>query len=125
VDTSGSIGPEALRRALSEVVGACEAVKPDIVDIIYWDAEVAAHEIYEGDAVTTLAQTTKPAGGGGTDPTSMQRYMEEKQIKPDCIVQFTDGFVPSWGQWSAPVLWCISTRNCVAPNGVSIYVPIN
>lgn len=125
VDTSGSIGQAELRRALSEVVGACEAIRPDIVDIIYWDAEVAAHEIYEGDAVYTLAQSTKPKGGGGTDPTAMQRYMETKDIKPDCIIQFTDGFVGGqWGQWGAPVLWCISTKGITAPQGVSVYVPV-
>jgi predicted metal-dependent peptidase len=125
IDTSGSIGTEQLRRALTEVMSACEVVKPETVDVIYWDAEVAGHEIYEADAVTTLAELTKPKGGGGTDPTCMQRYMQAHGIKPDCIVQFTDGHVGGqWGDWSAPVLWAISTKGITAPSGVSVYVPV-
>lgn len=123
VDTSGSIGEQQLRRALTEIMSACETVKPEAVDVIYWDASVAGHEVYEGEAVSTLAEVTKPRGGGGTDPTCMQRYMEAKGIKPDCIIQFTDGYVGRWGDWSAPVLWCISTKNITAPTGASLYVP--
>jgi predicted metal-dependent peptidase len=124
VDTSGSIGTAQLRRALTEIMGACEVVKPDTVDVIYWDAEVAAHEVYEGDAVTTLVDATKPKGGGGTDPTCMQRYLDARGIRPDCIVQFTDGHVGrNWGEWPAPVLWAISTKGITAPSGVSMYVP--
>ena len=125
IDTSGSIGADQLRRAMTEVMGACEVVKPQVVDVIYWDAEVAGHEMYEADAVTTLAELTKPKGGGGTDPTCMLRYMQAQGIKPDCIVQFTDGYVgKDWGEWSAPVLWAISTKGITAPTGVSVYVPV-
>lgn len=124
IDTSGSITEAQLRRALTEIVSACETVKPETVDVIYWDAAVAGHEVYEGDTTTTLAEVTKPRGGGGTDPTCMARYLDAKGIKPDCIVQFTDGFVgKAWGEWSAPVLWCISTKGIKAPHGVSLYVP--
>lgn len=123
-DTSGSIGEAQLRRAMSEIVGACETVKPEIVDMIYWDTTVAAHEVYEGDAVTSIADVTKPKGGGGTDPTSVSRYLAAKGIKPDCIIHFTDGYVgKNWGEWNAPVLWCISTKGITAPCGVSLYVP--
>ena len=124
IDTSGSIGEVQLRRALSEVMAACETVKPERVDVIYWDATVAGHEVYEQDAVSTLAEVTKPRGGGGTDPTCMEKYMSARGIKPDCIIQFTDGYVGrDWGTWPAPVLWCISTKNITAPSGTSLYVP--
>jgi predicted metal-dependent peptidase len=124
VDTSGSIGLMQLRRALSEVVAACEAVNPDAVDVIFWDSRVAGHEVYEGEAIATLFEVTKPRGGGGTNPTSMARYMSTQGIKPDCIIQFTDGYVGrNWGEWPAPVLWCISTKGITAPSGRSLYVP--
>lgn len=123
IDTSGSIGQDQLRRALTEIMSACETVKPEAVDVIYWDAQVAGHEVYEGDAVSTIADVTKPKGGGGTDPTCMQRYMEARGIKPDCIIQFTDGYVGKWGDWPAPVLWCISSKGITAPTGTSLYVP--
>jgi len=126
VDTSGSIGDTQLRRALSEIKGACETVNPEIVDVIYWDSEVAAHEVYEGDQVATLTESTKPAGGGGTRVGAMLDYRTAKDIKPDCIIVFTDGYVErDWGgsDWPAPVLWCISTKGMVAPHGKSLYVP--
>ena len=124
VDTSGSIGETQLRRALTEIMGACDIVKPEAIDVVYWDASVAGHETYEGDAVATLAEVTKPKGGGGTDPTCMARYLDARGIKPDCIIQFTDGYVGNdWGTWNAPVLWCISTKGITAPSGVSLYVP--
>jgi predicted metal-dependent peptidase len=124
VDTSGSIGEVQLRRALTEIMGACEIVKPEAVDVVYWDASVAGHETYEDDAVMTIADITKPKGGGGTDPTCMAKYLDARDIKPDCVIQFTDGYVGgNWGTWNAPVLWCISTKGIVAPNGVSLYVP--
>ena len=126
VDTSGSISGEQLQRALTEIMCACETVRPEIVDVIYWDSRVAAHEVYEGEAVQTLAQTTKPKGGGGTRVTSMREYMEREDIKPEATIVFTDGYVePDWGgQWPGPVLWAISTKGMRAPSGVSLYVPV-
>ena len=123
VDTSGSIGHDQLRRALTEIMSACESVHPEMVDVIYWDAAVAGHEVYEGEAVQTLPQTTRPRGGGGTDPRCMAHYLEEQGIEPDCIIQFTDGYVGNWGDWKAPVLWAISTKGITAPSGVSLFVP--
>lgn len=127
VDTSGSIGTDQLRRALSEVKGACESAKPEMVDVIYWDYDVAGHELYENDAVENLVNTTKPKGGGGTRVESMKKYLNQEGIVPDCIIIFTDGYVESdWSGaagWPAPVLWCVSTKGRTAPYGKTLYVP--
>jgi predicted metal-dependent peptidase len=127
VDTSGSIGPDQLRRAMTEIKAACEIVHPEIVDVIYWDYAVAGHEMYEGDAVNAIVDVTKPVGGGGTRVGAMLEYMKEKQIRSDAIVIFTDGYVESdWGgdDWPGPLLWAISTKGIVAPFGKSLYVPV-
>jgi predicted metal-dependent peptidase len=127
VDTSGSIGDAQLQRALSEIKGACDTVNPEIVDVIYWDYDVAAHEIYEGDQVDRLVESTKPKGGGGTRVGAMLDYMKAKDIRPDCIIVFTDGYVErDWGgdNWPAPILWCISVKGITAPFGKSLYVPV-
>jgi len=125
VDTSGSIGPDQLRRALTEIMSACESVHPEMVDVIYWDAAVAGHEVYEGEAVQTLPETTRPRGGGGTRVGSMREYMEREGIEPDATIIFTDGYVEAgWGgAWPGPVLWAISTKGITAPSGVSLFVP--
>ena len=127
-DTSGSITQMQLRRAMTEMAGAFEVVKPEMVDVIYWDYDVAGHEVYEGDNIQQIAQVTKPKGGGGTRVGSMKKFMQDKDIKPECIIIFTDGYVEQdWGgsDWPAPVLWCISTKGIVAPHGKSLYVPAN
>lgn len=124
IDTSGSIGEEALRRALSEVASACETVSPQMVDVIYWDARVAAHEVYEGERVKDIANVTKPKGGGGTDVRAVFDYMDRRGIKPDAVIMFTDGYTPWPKTLPCPVLWCISTKGLRAPVGESLYVPV-
>ena len=123
IDTSGSIGEDALRRALSEVAGACEMVSPQMVDVIYWDARVAAHEVYEGERVRDIANVTKPKGGGGTDARAMFDFMDKRGIKPDAVIMFTDGYTPWPKTLPCPVLWCISTKGLRAPVGETLYVP--
>jgi predicted metal-dependent peptidase len=66
IDTSGSIGSNELKEFLSEVVGICDDVSPESVELIYWDYDVAGHETYNIGDYAGLAETTKPAGGGGT-----------------------------------------------------------
>ena len=64
VDTSGSVGNEELAEFLSEVKGIAEEVNPEKVDLIYWDSEVAAHEEYEANNVSSIIASTRPVGGG-------------------------------------------------------------
>jgi predicted metal-dependent peptidase len=125
IDTSGSIGSEEMSEFLSEVKAIAEEVNPSQVDLLYWDCEVAGHEVYEGSAVSDIINATKPRGGGGTSPSCVSEYMKEKNMKPECIVVLTDGYVgDDWGtEWNAPVLWCIVGGNdVVAPNGKTVHI---
>ena len=123
VDTSGSIGGEELNKFLSEVQSICATVKPDIVDLIYWDTEVAKHEIYDREKQDKLVQSTKPAGGGGTDPSCVPAYIEANKLNPECVIMLTDGYVGTWGTWKHPLVWCIVGGNKATPSvGASIYV---
>ena len=125
IDTSGSIGSSELAEFLSEVKGIAEEVNPEVVDLLYWDGEVASHEVYEGGAVSDIVSSTKPKGGGGTSPSCVSTYLTEKNIKPECIIMLTDGYVGNdWGsEWTAEVLWCIVGGNDVcAPNGKTVHV---
>lgn len=123
VDTSGSIGPE-LVAFLTEVKAIAEEIAPDKVDLLYWDAAVASHEEYDMSTVSTLATSTRPKGGGGTRPQCVADYINEKGIKPECIVMLTDGVVPDWGNgWPAPLLWVIAGgANVTATNGKTIVI---
>jgi len=125
VDTSGSVGGKELAEFLSEVKGIAEEVNPEVVDLLYWDGEVAGHETYTGSTVSSIVQSTKPAGGGGTSPSCVSTYLKDKHIVPECIIMLTDGYVGSdWGnEWTAPLLWVIVGGNDdVAPNGKTIHI---
>lgn len=125
VDTSGSVGGKELAEFLSEVKGIAEEVNPETVDLIYWDGEVAGHETYTGSTVSTIVQSTKPAGGGGTSPSCVSTYLKEQHIVPECVIMLTDGYVGGdWGnEWTAPLLWVIVGGNDdVAPNGKTIHI---
>lgn len=125
VDTSGSIGNKELAAFLSEAQSIFDSVKPEMVDLIYWGHNVAAHETYDEAALSTLRESTKPKGGGGTDPDCMAQYLNEHGIKPDCIVMLTDGEVfGSWGNdWPAPILWCIAdNKHITAACGATVHM---
>lgn len=128
VDTSGSIGVQELNTFLSEVKSIVDDVHPDALDLIYWDGDVAGHETYDMATMSNLVTSTKPRGGGGTDPRAMMKYLKEKKIKPECIIQLTDGYVPDWGdEWEAPILWVItegrySSSRIVSPVGKTVHI---
>ena len=124
IDTSGSIGGPELDRFLSEVKSIAEDVHPEFVDLIYWDSEVAAHEEYDVATVPNIVSSTKPKGGGGTDPTAMMHYLKEKNITPECIIMLTDGYIGDWGsEWNAPILWAICNgTDGYAPCGKTVHI---
>jgi predicted metal-dependent peptidase len=128
VDTSGSIGADELNVFLSEVKAVVEEVHPDKIDLIYWDGNVAGHEVYDMATMSNLVSSTKPVGGGGTDPTCMMRYLKQQNIKPECIIQLTDGYISDWGdEWDAPIMWVISesrytSGRIVSPVGKTVHI---
>ncbi len=124
VDTSGSIGGPELTKFLSEVQGICINAMPEKVDLIYWDTEVAAHEMYTQEQLAKLSSSTKPAGGGGTDVACVAKYLKDNQIRPECVIVLTDGYIyGDWGTWNVPVLWTIVGGNkVVPPMGTTIHL---
>jgi predicted metal-dependent peptidase len=125
IDTSGSVGGKELAEFLSEVKGIAEEVNPETVDLIYWDSAVAGHETYDSNNVSSIVDSTKPKGGGGTSPSCVSEYLKENKIVPECTIMLTDGYVGSdWGSdWTSQVLWCIVGGNDdVAPNGKTIHI---
>jgi predicted metal-dependent peptidase len=124
-DTSGSITNEDHTRNLSETDAILSVVTPDKLHIIYWDHTVAGHEIYDDSTRDSFRTSTKPVGGGGTDPSYMEAYLKEKDLKADCIIMFTDGYVPNWGtDWNgSPILWVITGGGTMtAGTGKTIHI---
>lgn len=130
IDTSGSIGSAELSQFLGEVKSICDEVVPEGVDLLYWDSSVAGHEVYNGHEVTNLVDSTKPKGGGGTEPDCVPKYMKEKSLMPQCTVMLTDGYFygdgcGNWSEVSSPVLWCVKGNRSFVPTvGKSVYVEV-
>jgi predicted metal-dependent peptidase len=110
---------------LSEVNELCRIVKPEAVDLLYWDSSVAGHEVYDENSYAGMLTSTKPRGGGGTSPQCVIDYIKEKAITPECIVMLTDGEVCGWGApWPAPTLWCITEKRIKSPVGRSVHIDV-
>lgn len=120
MDTSGScFGTATMTRFVTELTTIIEQVKPSKVHVIYWDSQVAGHQTFT-DGQFAIADM-KPRGGGGTDGSVLFNYLRDKRINPSAVVQFTDGYVGSWGQSDWPTLWAITT-NHKAPYGTSLRI---
>jgi predicted metal-dependent peptidase len=123
IDTSGSIwGSPEMDQFAAELRKIVEDVKPQLLDVIYWDTEVAGHQTFEDGQFAI--QNLKPKGGGGTDGSVLFKYLSENQIKPDAIVQLTDGYVGDWGSTDVPTLWGITTNGISAPFGTSVHIEV-
>jgi len=127
-DASGSIFGETMSQFMGEIKSICDDVAPETVELLYWDSHVVARETYRGAEVENLINSTKPRGGGGTQPECVPIYLEAERIEPQCIIMLTDGvfYGEAWHEWnrtSAPVLWCVvGNKDFVPKHGQSIYV---
>jgi predicted metal-dependent peptidase len=92
-------------------------VKPSKVHVVYWDTAIVGHQQFD-DGQFAVADL-KPKGGGGTDGSVLFDYLREKNIKPNAIIQLTDGYVGEWGHTDVPTLWAITT-DIKAPFGTTI-----
>lgn len=88
IDTSGSMGPDDLNRALSEVRGILRSssVADDAVTVLAVDTMV--HEVQR---VTDTANV-RLRGGGGTDMAAGIEAAVTLRPRPDIIVVLTDGY---------------------------------
>jgi|10_taG_2_1085330.scaffolds.fasta_scaffold13963_3 predicted metal-dependent peptidase len=122
-DMSGSIGQHEQAVILTEVSSMAEIVKPSWLRMLYWDTEVVGDEKYEMHELDNFVKSTKPVGGGGTDPSCVPVYLNTNKITPQCVIMITDGYVGSWGNWNYPVLWVIIDNESAKPS-VGKYVHV-
>lgn len=87
-DTSGSIfgSPEELHQIAAEINAIAEDLKPEYIEVVYCDSDVAGVERFEqGDKVIL-----HPKGGGGTRFKPVFDYVEKMETTPAVLVYFTD-----------------------------------
>jgi len=119
IDTSGSIGNDDFTTFISEIRDIQRSYKSDVT-VLECDAEVQKE--YK---LTPFAKVdTKFKGRGGTSFKPVFEYIQEKRIKTDVLVYFTDmyGDFPE-KRPSYPTLWISVTDNEKAPWGTVISIP--
>lgn len=125
VDTSGStyVG-NMLAKFMSEVNAICLSVQPEKLHLVYWENEVAGHEVYTREQMGNVIATTKPKGGGGTSPSCCPKYLAANNIKLKAAIVLSDGYVGGdWGgTWPCPVLWVIiGDKNACPTTGTVVH----
>lgn len=129
-DLSGSMwcgDPSPMQRIFTEVEQIARTVNPEKLDVLYWDTAVAGHDKFQRGQYEGILGQLRPKGGGGTSAACVPAYMKEHNIKPDCIIQITDGEVfGNWGtDYPAPVLWVIvNNTKANPPNGKVLHVSL-
>jgi predicted metal-dependent peptidase len=83
----------------------------------WWDAEVHGEQIFEQSAFGNIRSLLKPAGGGGTRVSSVSDHLVNNNIKPDCLIVMTDGYVEPRIDWrvESPTLWLVTQARSFAP----------
>ena len=110
IDTSGSIGEKDINRFLAEIKSITETNPPEKIHLLYWDTKVAGEETYEPHDYDQLVQSTKPAGGGGTDPTCVKEYVQNMGTQPELVLMLSDGCIfGGWPDFNCPTMWAMTT----------------
>lgn len=122
IDTSGSICGELVSSFLSEVVGLCQNVQPEVLHLLEVDAKVQAHTVYDQMSLDQLSAKQTLAGGGGTDMRTIFKYLDDNNIKPEAVVVLTDGMTPWPETLQYPTLWAITEKYITAPCGTTIHL---
>jgi len=123
IDTSGSIGGRELTEFATELASICDLVSPDVVRIIWWDADVHGEQVFKPDQYQNIASLLKPLGGGGTEVSCVSKYINEKKLSAEAVIVFTDGYVENNIEWNItpPTLWMITqNRSLDVPVGKKV-----
>ena len=124
-DTSGSM-TNIISDVLAEVQSLADICQPDRIRILWWDTEVHGEQVFERDGpggYTEMHKVMKPQGGGGTAVKCVDDYITNKNLKADCVLILTDGYVEAQGdalKWrnATPTLWMVThNKSFVPPSG--------
>jgi predicted metal-dependent peptidase len=126
-DTSGSM--RGFYPVLfGEVAAICKLTKPESVQVLWWDTEVAGEQKFTAQEYDFIASAMQPAGGGGTEPSVVYDWLRvHNELKPQCVIFVTDGYIGEepFNSAGCPVLWCvIDNSGFTSKTGKTVHVTI-
>ena len=124
IDTSGSVSGPMVSAFLSEVVGICQNVSPEVLHLVECDATIQSHKVFDQGSLDQLGAIKNLHGGGGTDMRVIFDYVEKNKLKPEAVVVLTDGYTPFPETLQYPTLWAITEKHITAPVGVTIQLSL-
>ena len=119
-DTSGSISDTQITEFASEILSIIDTVFPESIRVLWWDTAVHSEQLFRSDSYASLRSMLKPEGGGGTTVGCVAQYINDRRLKPECVIVFTDGYVESEPKWdiNVPTLWLVTlARGWTPPVG--------
>lgn len=121
VDTSASIGDEALSTAFGEIDSAFSFLDGGLVG--FFDSRVrSVFAVKNAEELEGIA----PLGNGATDFGCIFEHIKNKMTTPPtCVVVFTDGaakFPPPDVAGEIPVMWLLTDRSVFPPWGTVAYM---
>jgi predicted metal-dependent peptidase len=123
-DTSGSM--EGVYPIMfGEIVRAAQLMKPKLLRLLWWDTKIAGEQTFDMRNLNDLASALKPRGGGGTTPSCVVSYVEQKKYRPQAIIWMTDGYFGAEpvAHIKRPQLWVvIDNPRYTAPVGKTLHV---
>lgn len=124
IDTSGSVSGPMVSAFLSEVVGICQNVMPEVLHLIECDATIQSHKVFDQGSLDQLGAITELHGGGGTDMRVIFDHVVKNNIKPEAVIVLTDGYTDWPEELQCPTLWAITGRSISAPIGTTIHLEL-
>lgn len=124
IDTSGSIGQDQINEFATELASICESTRPDTVRVLWWDTMVHGVQTFTEKDYDKLHALLKPQGGGGTRVGCVSEYVLRENIKAECLLVFTDGYVETTPVWNVkvPTLWLVTQlKSWVPPTGKLVH----
>jgi len=125
IDTSGSIGQRELSEFATELVSICELTQPEAVRVMWWDTSVHSVQKFAPEQYSDIAKLLKPEGGGGTRVGCVSDYINKENIRAECVIVFTDGYVENDAQWNIvpPTLWMVTqNKDWTPPAGKKVMI---
>lgn len=126
IDTSGSISEAMILEFLSEVHGIMEQFSQFELKVWCFDTSCYTIWTFTHENADEL-DTFYPEGGGGTMFECIWEMMEEKEIEPDQLIVFTDGYpCGDWGNesYQENLIYLISgdsNHSIEAPIGITLH----